>query len=126
MLKRILIIALGVALGLMVTGGATRLAWSWNIFPNRELNRSADYVRDVLKLVNENYVEPDQAAYDKLTREALHGLVETLDPHSEFLEARDFQELDEEMRGDFGGIGIQVERRDGRMLVIAPLAGSPG
>jgi carboxyl-terminal processing protease len=126
MLKRILIIAAGVALGLMVTGGATRLAWSWNIFPNRELNRSADYVRDVLKLVNENYVQPDQAAYDKLTREALHGMVETLDPHSEFLEARDFRELDDEMRGDFGGIGIQVERRDGRMLVIAPLAGSPG
>jgi len=126
MLKRILIIAAGAALGLMVTGGAMRLAWSWNIFPNRELNRSADYVRDVLKLVNENYVQPDQAAYDKLTREALHGMVETLDPHSEFLEARDFRELDEEMRGDFGGIGIQVERRDGRMLVIAPLAGSPG
>jgi carboxyl-terminal processing protease len=126
MFKRVFVIAAGVVLGFALTGAAAHFALSWNLFPNRDLSRSASYLRDVLKIVNENYVEPDKAGYDKLTREALHGMVETLDPHSEFLEARDFKELDDEMRGDFGGIGIQVERRNGHVLVIAPLAGGPG
>ncbi|MBI5382873.1 MAG: S41 family peptidase [Opitutae bacterium] len=126
MLKRLLTLAVGVALGLLLAGAAAHFAASWSLLPNRELNRSTAYLREVLKLVNENYVAPDKAAYDKLTREALHGMVEALDPHSEFLEARDFKELDDEMRGDFGGIGIQVERRNGHVIVIAPVAGGPG
>ncbi len=126
MVKRFVPVAVGVSLGFLLAGAAAHFGFGWNIFPNRELNRSADYVKDVLKIVNENYVDSDKAALDKLTREALHGMVETLDPHSEFLEARDFQNLDEEMRGDFGGIGIQVESRDGHIIIIAPIAGTPG
>ena len=52
-------------------------------------------------------------------------MVESLDPHSEFLESSDNQELEEEMSGKFGGIGIQVEIRQGRVVVIAPIAGTP-
>jgi carboxyl-terminal processing protease len=78
-----------------------------------------------MKLVHENYVDKEQSSYDRLTREALHGLVEAMDPHSEFLEEKEFSSLDEEMRGDFGGVGIQVEGREGRFVVIAPIAGTP-
>ncbi len=126
MRNRVLILALGVFLGFALAGTAAHLAFSWNIFPNRDLNRASDYVKEVMKTVHDNYVDTDKVAYDRLSREALHGLVESLDPHSEFLEAKDFKTLDEEMRGDFGGIGIQVEARDGRILVIAPIAGTPG
>nr|MBP9913993.1 S41 family peptidase [Opitutaceae bacterium] len=56
----------------------------------------------------------------------IHGLVESLDPHSEFMESSDFEQLQDDLDGDFGGIGIQVEMRKGRVIVIAPIAGTPG
>ncbi|HVU24343.1 MAG TPA: S41 family peptidase [Opitutus sp.] len=125
MFKRILILATGVTLGFGLTIGTARLANAWGLFPSRELNRSTDYLREVLQMVNDNYVDAAAASYDKLTKSAIHGMVETLDPHSEFLEARGYDDLQEELSGDFSGIGIQVEMRKGHIAVIAPIANSP-
>lgn len=126
MLKRILIIAAGVVLGLVLSLGAARLALAWGLFPNRELDRSSSYMREVMQLVNENYFDPKSSGYDQLAKTAIHGMVESLDPHSEFLESKDYNQLEEELSGDFSGIGVQVEMRKGRVVVIAPIAGSPG
>jgi len=126
MFKRILILVAGVALGVGLSIGAARLAMAWGLFPDHDLNRSADYVREVLKLVNQNYFDASSATYGKLAKTAIHGMVESLDPHSEFLESRDYDELEEELSGDFSGIGIQVEMRNGHVVVIAPIANSPG
>lgn len=115
----------GILVGFALAGTAAHFALGWGLLPNRELNRSADYLKEVLRIVNENHIDPEAAAYPRLTREALHGLVGSLDPHSEFMEARDFNELDDEMRGDFGGIGIQIESRNDRIVVIAPMADTP-
>ncbi len=126
MLKRILIIAAGVVLGLVLSLGAARLALAWGFFPNRELDRSSSYMREVMQLVNENYFDPKSSDFDHLAKSAIHGMVESLDPHSEFLESKDYNQLEEELSGDFSGIGVQVEMRKGRVVVIAPIAGSPG
>jgi carboxyl-terminal processing protease len=126
MLKRILTLAAGAALGVAVSAVALRMAAAWGFLPNRDLNRSADYVRDVIKLVNENYVDANEVGYDRLAREAIHGMAESLDPHSEFLEAKDFSDFEDDLNGDFGGIGVQVEMRKGHVVVIAPIAGTPG
>jgi carboxyl-terminal processing protease len=126
MLKRILILAAGVVLGVALSLGAARLALVWGFFPNRDLDRSSSYVKEVLQLVNENYVDAKASEYDQLAKSAIHGMVESLDPHSEFLESKDYTVLEEELSGDFSGIGVQVEMRKGRVLVIAPIAGSPG
>lgn len=125
MLKRILILATGTLFGVLLSVGAMRFSPAWSWWPNRELDRSADYVRDALRLVNENYVDKDPAAYDRLARQAIHGLVESLDPHSEFLESDEFQQFEDDLDGDFGGVGIQVEWRKDRVVVIAPMAGTP-
>ena len=86
MFKRILTLVTGALLGLAFGVVGLRVAAAWNLWPNRDLSRSAAYVRDVMKLVNENYVDEQAAGYDQLSRSALHGMVETLVPHSEFLE----------------------------------------
>jgi carboxyl-terminal processing protease len=125
MFKRILILATGIVLGVALSAAGLRMAAAWNLFPSRELSRSANYVRDVMKLVNENYVDEKSSAYDALAHNAIHGLVESLDPHSEYLEAKDNQEFEEDLTGEFGGIGLQVETRQNRVVVIAPLAGTP-
>lgn len=125
MFKRFLILASGVALGFALTLVAARVSLAWGLFPNRDLNRTVSYMREVLQMVNQHYVDAENASYEKLAKAALHGMVESLDPHSEYLEARDFEDLEEQLSGDFSGIGIQVETRDGRVLVVAPIANSP-
>jgi carboxyl-terminal processing protease len=125
MFKRILTLGTGLVLGFALAFGAARLTLAWGWFPNRELNRSVDDFRDVLRKVNENYVDATATDYDKLTKLALHGMVESLDPHSEFLEAKDYASLEDELSGDFCGIGVQVELRKGRVVVIAPIPGTP-
>jgi carboxyl-terminal processing protease len=125
MLKRILTLALGAALGLVLAAVTLRVASAWGFLPNRELNRSADYVSDVLKLVHENYVDAGETGYDQLARKAIHGMVDSLDSHSEFLEADQFGDFEDDLDGDFCGIGVQVEYRNERIVVIAPMAGAP-
>ena len=116
----------GACLGLVLAVVVLRQAAVWGFLPNRELNRSADYIRDVMRLANKHYVDVDEVAYDRLAREAIHGLVGSLDPHSEFLEAEDFKHFEDDLDGEFGGIGVQVELRDAKVVIIAPIAGTPG
>jgi len=124
-LKRIVSLGAGALLGVVLSLSAMRVATAWNFWPNRDLVRNTSYLREVMQLVNENYVETDSADYDQLARRALHGMLESLDPHSEFLEAKDNQEFEEELTGEFGGVGLQVETRQDRVVVIASLAGTP-
>ena len=125
MFKRILIIALGVILGIVLSLGAVRASLAWSLFPKRDLERSSGYVKEVLQIVNENYVDEKPVAYDALARSAIHGMVDTLDPHSEYLESKDNEALQEDLNGEFGGIGVEVEVRNDRFIVISPIAGSP-
>jgi carboxyl-terminal processing protease len=126
MRKRILPLAAGALFGIGLSPFALRLAFVWGLFPNRDLSHASSYVQEVMEIVNDNYVDPAAAGYDQLARSAIHGLVDSLDPHSEFLESKDNEQLEEDLNGEFGGIGIQVEVRDGRVLVIAPMADTPG
>jgi carboxyl-terminal processing protease len=126
MFKRILILTGAAIIGFAACVVSIRLSGSWSLFPSRDLDRSTGYYREVLKTVNENYVDPDAAGFDALTRHSIHGMVETLDPHSEYLESKDNQELEEDLDGEYGGIGVEVEMRKGAFAVIAPIPGSPG
>ncbi len=124
MWKRILILGLGIALGVVLAYASLRFA-GLNLFPSRDLSRSSAYVRDVMRLINEHYVDEKAVAYDALARTALHGMIEALDPHSEFLEEKINAEFEEDLTGEFGGVGLQVETRQGRVVIIAPLSGGP-
>jgi carboxyl-terminal processing protease len=97
-----------------------------SFWSDRGLARNGAYFNTVLNLVETNYVDGKAADPDQLTRAALEGMVRSLDPHSEFMRVDAYRELREEMDGRFGGIGIQVERRDGRVIVVAPIADTPG
>jgi carboxyl-terminal processing protease len=126
MLKRFLTVASGALFGTVLAYAAAQVVAAWGFWPNRSLDRSAAYVKQVLQLVSDRYVDETKVEYDELTRAALRGLLESLDPHSEFLPARQYKELEEDMNAKFGGIGVQVEMRNQRVVVIAPIAGTPG
>ena len=78
----------------------------------------------VLALVEQNYAE--QVDVDRLIYSgAIPGMLRALDPHSNFLDARQFGLLREDQRGRYFGVGMQVAPRDGRTIVQAPFVGSP-
>jgi carboxyl-terminal processing protease len=126
MYRRILVIAGGMLVGTALAALFTHSVLFQGWFGGRELAESSAYMRDVLRIVNENYVDPKAVDYDDLTKSALRGMVQKLDPHSEFMDAPSYRAMEEEIGGKFGGIGVQVELRNGRVVVIAPIAGSPG
>ncbi len=124
MLKRILALTVAVAAGFLLAQVAARHLGAPSWWPDRTRDHNVRYFRDVLQTVKENYVEGDQAGYDDLTRAALKGMVGQLDPHSEFLTKDEFAQTEEELSNQFDGVGIQVEQRDGRIMVIAPIPGT--
>ena len=62
---------------------------------------------------------------DTLSRGMIWGMLSALDPHSSYLEPDEYAEMAERFRGDFEGIGIYFEIRQGKLMVISPIVGSP-
>jgi carboxyl-terminal processing protease len=85
--------------------------------------RLLDQVGRVLEIVENDYYEPVDRS--QLLEGALKGMVGSLDPHSTYLAAQDFEIFQGDTEGRFGGIGVEVDFDDGRITVISPVEGSP-
>lgn len=79
----------------------------------------------VLERVRRDYVDGDKVTYSNLVQSALKGMLNSLDPHSEFMPPVKYEELREETQGTFSGVGLQVGTRDGTLTVIAPIEDTP-
>jgi carboxyl-terminal processing protease len=77
----------------------------------------------IYERIKANYVEPVDD--DKLVKGAIDGMLATLDPHSSYLDARDFENLRTQTDGSYGGLGLSVTLEDGAVKVIAPMKGTP-
>lgn len=77
----------------------------------------------IFEEVRANYVEPVDA--NKLMDGAISGMLSSLDPHSSYLDARDFEQLRTQTEGEYGGLGLSVTMEDGAVKVIAPTADTP-
>jgi len=75
---------------------------------------------DIIK--SDYYKDVDEAT---LIRGAIDGMFETLDPHSNYMDPEEFQELTSFTSGEFGGIGVSIEKRDGKITVVAPIEDTP-
>ena len=103
-----LLLGFGLARGLMATD---------------DLQSQLGLFSQVLYLVQNNYVEaPDN---QKLVRGAIDGMLRTLDPHTVFLAPQRARQMDENFHGEYSGIGIQFDIRDGVIVVISPIEGTP-
>jgi carboxyl-terminal processing protease len=81
---------------------------------------------DVIEKVRTQYVDGTNMTYHTLVYSALKGMVGSLDPHSEFLDPDDYQELQDDTEGKFGGLGLVVSMKDGYVTVVSPMDDSPG
>src|ERR1700745_413789 len=78
---------------------------------------------DVFERVRADYVEkPDDG---KLIESAINGMLAGLDPHSSYMDAKSFRDMQINTKGEFGGLGIEVTMEDGLIKVISPIADTP-
>ena len=79
----------------------------------------------VVEQVRTHYVEADKSTYKELVEGALKGMLQSLDPHSQFMDKEAFKAMREETAGQFGGLGITIGIKDTMLTVIAPMEGTP-
>jgi carboxyl-terminal processing protease len=87
------------------------------------LYRELDIFTRVLADIENNYVEPIDER--KLIYGAIKGMMATLDPHSIFMEPKQYAELKTATTGDFGGVGVDLTLRDGVVTVVSPIDDTP-
>ncbi|MCI5119684.1 MAG: S41 family peptidase [Candidatus Electrothrix sp. AUS4] len=88
-----------------------------------ETYKNLETFANVLDLLQKHYV--DKVESKEVLIGAINGMLGSLDPHSSYMSPEDFKELQEDTRGSFSGIGIEVTVRDGFLTVVSPIAGTP-
>jgi carboxyl-terminal processing protease len=114
--------AVGAGLTIMVTqpptwGGASARAAAGDTY--RQLNLFGD----IFERVRSHYVEKPEDS--KLIEGAVNGMLNGLDPHSSYLDPKNFRDMQIQTRGEFGGLGIEVTMEDGLVKVMSPIDDTP-
>lgn len=113
------LVLIGVIGGLLLSVGISAVAQRGEPLPLRELQQFAN----VFAAIKASYVEP--VSDDKLINDAIKGMFSDLDPHSAFLDADAFKEMEAITQGGFGGLGIEIGSEDGQPKVISPIEDTP-
>ena len=85
--------------------------------------KSLKLFADVLEELEKNYV--DDVDSEELIHNAIKGMVGNLDPHSSFMPPEAFDELQDDTKGEFSGIGIVITMKDAILTVVSPIEGTP-
>ena len=126
MMRKVSLIMAGAALGAAAAtvtlhtsylSGATAMAAASDTY--RDLNLFGD----VFEKIRTDYVEkPDE---EKLVEAAINGMLASLDPHSSYMDAKAYRDMQVQTRGEFGGLGIEVTQEDGNIKVVTPIDDTP-
>ena len=118
LVKNTFAVALAISAGAAFASGAAS-ALPKKYSPYHKLN----IFTRVLSYVENNYIE--DVEQDKLVYGAIKGMMGTLDPHSSFMDPAQYREMKAETSGQFGGVGFEVEMRDGLLTVMSAIEGTP-
>src|SRR5215467_8180151 len=113
-------LALNLFIGARIYLNSAQAAEKDSAYPSLEL------FTIVMEKVRKDYVDGQKLTYQDLVYGALKGMLNTLDPHSEFMEPEKYKELQNDTQGAFGGLGIVVSMKDNFVTVVAPMDDSPG
>ena len=126
MMRKVSLVMLGAVLGASVVtvGSQTRLfSDGMARAAASDTYRNLNLFGDVFEKIRSDYVEkPDE---QKLVEAAINGMLTSLDPHSSYMDAKSFQDMQVQTRGEFGGLGIEVTQEDGLIKVVTPIDDTP-
>ena len=125
-MRKTSLIMLGAFLGAGVSMVATQtefLSGPRAVAASAETYRQLSLFGDVFEKVRTDYVEkPDES---KMIEAAVNGMLTSLDPHSSYMDAKAFRDMQTTTRGEFGGLGIEVTMEDGLIKVVTPIDDTP-
>src|SRR5665811_2002033 len=127
MMRRTSLVLLGAVAGIAMTLLATQPRTMFSITRAKavaaDTYRDLNLFGDVFERVRADYVEvPDDS---KLVESAISGMLAGLDPHSSYMDAKSFRDIQVETSGEFGGLGIEVTMEDGLIKVVSPIDETP-
>ncbi|MBP7793005.1 MAG: S41 family peptidase [Candidatus Goldbacteria bacterium] len=80
---------------------------------------------EVYSLIRNNYVDEEKTDPDKLAQSAIKGMINSIDPFSQYLDQQAYKDMGEDTKAEFGGLGIEISIKDEQLIVVAPYEGSP-
>ena len=104
-----------------IAAGETKFKESSN--PNSEVYKKIDLVAEVFEEIRARYVE--EVSDEDLLEDAIRGMLAGLDPHSVYIDAESFKELEIEQKGEYGGVGLEVVMDAGALRVVTPMDETP-
>jgi len=114
------VLAVNLLIGAKVYSNSTDNAPKDSVYPNMKL------FSEVMEKVRRDYVDGTNLTYQDLVYGALKGMINELDPHSEFLDPEKYKDLQSDTEGHFGGLGIVIAMKDNFVTVVAPMEDTPG
>ncbi|MCK5843744.1 MAG: S41 family peptidase, partial [Victivallales bacterium] len=124
--RKVLLPLLLLALTVNLFAGFDTYAKSTANAPDDDGCESVTLLMNVMQLLREKYVDSDRVKYDRLIGNAINGMVRGLDPFSSYLSPRSYKRMVNETEGTgFGGIGIRIAVKHGKLTIVAPVQDSP-
>ena len=122
--RSVLVLVVGTVLGLTISLGGGVLAERQVVRPGEPLPLDeARLLAEVLERVRRDYVEVVDDR--QLIESAIRGMIADLDPHSQFLDPQEYEEIRISTTGNYSGVGLDVSLDDGRVMVVAPIDDTP-
>src|SRR5437588_5053381 len=90
---------------------------------NSDTYRQLNLFAEVFERVRSDYVE--EVSDETLVETAINGMLSSLDPHSSYLNAKNYKDMQVQTRGEFGGLGIEVTMENGLVKVVSPIDDTP-
>ena len=113
----------------LVMAGAVSASLLWHAFgeagasSNAETYKALNLFGDIFDRVRADYVEqPDEG---QMIEAAINGMLASLDPHSSYMNSKQFRDMSVQTRGEFGGLGIEVTMENGVIKVVSPIDDTP-
>jgi len=124
MIRKISLLLAGVAMGVIATMTISDRLFSVEAdAAGAETYRQLDIFGDIFERVRTQYVtKPEE---QKLIKNAINGMLQSLDPHSSYLDPKESESMRVQTRGEFGGLGIEVTMENELVKVITPIDDTP-
>ncbi|WP_342151680.1 S41 family peptidase [Methylorubrum sp. SB2] len=125
-MRKVSLVLLGAALGIGASAVSTQtqlLSGTSAVAASAETYRQLSLFGDVFEKVRTDYVEKPEES--KLIESAVNGMLTSLDPHSSYMDAKAFRDMQTTTKGEFGGLGIEVTMEDGLIKVVSPIDDTP-
>jgi carboxyl-terminal processing protease len=113
----------GTVAGVLVTTQVAGPLIAQEASRNASVYEQLDLFGDIFERIRNQYVE--EVKTEDLIAAAINGMLTSLDPHSSYLAPKDFDDMQVQTRGEFGGLGIEVTQEEGFVKVVSPMDDTP-